>query len=192
MQYAIFSPLHAKDVGIGSIVKAGFHIIVAIDGFHMIAAIAEKVNEDRGDLLLTTSFAQFVKFNVATVNRRFPLEGCFLYILMGVFNINDDGENKEPIDLGFKRSFQKKEFWYFAVGNVVHPGIFAVATIATIAGEWFRFHIIATIAELSFFSDHSDRSDHMETGLKCMFDGVLNDICSKFRCFLEVITAYNH
>ena len=34
--------------------------------------------------------------------------------------------------------FQKREIQYFAVGNAVHPGIVAIATIAviaTIAGE---------------------------------------------------------
>ena len=31
--------------------------------------------------------------------------------------------------------FQERGFRYFAVGNVVHPGIVAVATIA---GEWFK------------------------------------------------------
>ena len=60
--------------------------IVAIDGFHMIAAIAEKVNEDRGYLRLTTSFAPFVncKFNMAGANRQLLLEAWF-FLLMGVF-----------------------------------------------------------------------------------------------------------
>ena len=42
--------------------------------------------------------------------------------------------------------------------------ISAIAVVA-IAGEWF--HMIAAIAEVFFFflSDHSDGSDHMETGL---------------------------
>ena len=38
--------------------------------------------------------------------------------------------------------------------------------VAAIAGEWF--HMIAAIAEFFFLSDrsdHSDGSDHMETGL---------------------------
>ena len=42
----------------------------------MIATIAEKVNECRGDLRLDTSFASFVKFNMVAVNGRFLLEGA--------------------------------------------------------------------------------------------------------------------
>ena len=60
-----------------AIAEKNSSVIVAIDGFHMIATIAEKVNGDRGDLRLTTSFASFVNFNMAAVNRRFLLEGCF-------------------------------------------------------------------------------------------------------------------
>ena len=59
-----------------AIAKKNSSAIVMIDGFQMIAAIAEKENEDRGDLRLTTSFAPFVKFNMAALNRRFLLEGC--------------------------------------------------------------------------------------------------------------------
>ena len=56
--------------------------------FDMIAAtatIAEKVNEDRGDLGLTTSFAPFVKFNMAAVNRRLLLEACFFFFFFFFF-----------------------------------------------------------------------------------------------------------
>ena len=60
-----------------AIAEKNSSVIAAIDGFHMIATIAEKMNEDRGDLRLTTSFAPFVKFNMADVNRQFLLEGCF-------------------------------------------------------------------------------------------------------------------
>ena len=91
-------------------------IVRTIDGFHMIAAaiatIAEKVNEDRGDLRLTTSFApRFVKFNLAPVNRLFLLEGCccflFFFYLWMFFNVDDDGKDKEPIDFGFERSSRR-------------------------------------------------------------------------------------
>ena len=65
---------------IAAIAEKSSPAIVAIDGFHVIAEIAEKVNEDRGDLGLTT----FIKFNMAAVNRRLLLEawsfstcGCF-------------------------------------------------------------------------------------------------------------------
>ena len=66
----------------------GFHMIatiamiaeiVTIDGFHMIATIAEKVKEDRGDLRLTTSFAPFVKFNMAAVNLRFADQSLWVF-----------------------------------------------------------------------------------------------------------------
>ena len=39
--------------------------ITVIDDFHIITVIAEKVNEDQGDLSRTTSFVPFVKFNMA-------------------------------------------------------------------------------------------------------------------------------
>ena len=52
----------ATIVGIAE--KKNCSAIVAIDDFHMIARIAEKVNEDRGDLSLTTSFVPFVKLNM--------------------------------------------------------------------------------------------------------------------------------
>ena len=47
--------------------------------------------------------------------------------------------------------------------QLMHLSTFAVAAIAVKSG----FHMIAAIAEL-FFSDRSDRSDHMETRLKTL------------------------
>ena len=44
-----------------------------------------------------------------------------------------------------------------------------VAAIATIAGKWFpydHYDLYHAITVLFFLSDHSDRSDHMETRLK--------------------------
>ena len=75
-----------------------------------------------------TSFAPFVKFNMVAVNRRFLLEDCFLYLWV-LFNVNDDGKDKEPIDFG--------------VGNAAHPGIVAVATMES------GFHVIAAIATIA-------------------------------------------
>ena len=45
--------------------------IATIVAIAAIATITEKVNEDRGHLRLTTSFALFAKFNMAAFNRRF-------------------------------------------------------------------------------------------------------------------------
>ena len=106
--------------------------IVAIYGFHMIAAIAAKVNEGRGDMRLTHRFPPFIKFNMAAVNRRFLLEG-FFFILMGAFQRKRRREKQRTHTFGVREIFQKREFRYFAVGNAVHPGIVAVATIAAIA-----------------------------------------------------------
>ena len=53
--------------------------IVAMNGFHMIVAITEKVSEGRGDLRLTP-FASFVKFNMAAVNCRLLLESWFFIL----------------------------------------------------------------------------------------------------------------
>ena len=76
--------------------------IVVIDGFRMIAAIAEKTNEDRGYLRLT-------KFVMAAVNRCFLLEGWFCHLWV-FFNVNDDGKDKDPIDFGFERSSRRGNF----------------------------------------------------------------------------------
>ena len=39
-------------------------------------------------------------------------------------------------------------------------------TLTAIAGEWFHMiAMITAITEFFFLSDHSDGSDHMETGL---------------------------
>ena len=123
----------------------GFHMIatiamiaeiVTIDGFHMIATIAEKVKEDRGDLRLTTSFAPFVKFNMAAVNLRFADQSLWVF-----FNWRK------------RRRERQRTHGFFAVGNAVHPSIFAVTTIAvvaiTIAGEWFPY-------------DHCNRHDRWD------------------------------
>ena len=79
---------------------------------------------------------------MAAVNRRFLLDGCFLYLWV-LFNVNDDGKDKELINFGFERSSRRGIFRYFAVGNAVHPGIVAVATIAVITGslrdQWFPY-----------------------------------------------------
>ena len=89
----------------------------------------------RGDLSSDTSFAPFVKFNMAAVNRRFLLEG-WSFILMGAFQRKRRQERQRTHRFWVRGIFQKREFRYFAVGNAVHPGIVAVATIA---GEWFPY-----------------------------------------------------
>ena len=100
---------------------------------------------------------------MTAVNRRFLLEGFFFIYLWELFNVNDDGKDKEPIDFGFERSSRRSvEFRDFAVGNAVHSGILlesgfhmiaviatiaeielnsisTIATIAVIAGEWFPY-----------------------------------------------------
>ena len=86
-------------------------------------------------------FAPFDKFNMAAVNSRFLLA-----------QRKRRQERQITHKCWVREIFQKREFKYFAVGNAVHPGILAVATIATIAGEWFPY-------------DRYDRSDHMETSL---------------------------
>ena len=61
----------------------------------------------------------------------------------------------------------------------MHSRIFNIASIATIAEEWFPYIVMMStgslrslksgfhmIAELFIFSDRSDRSDHMETRFK--------------------------
>ena len=93
----------------------------------MIATVAEKVNENRRDLRLTTSFAPLVKFNMAAVNRRFLLEGKF-FLLIGVFQRKRRRQRQRTLRFRVQEIFQKVEFWYFAVGNAVHSGSFAVAT----------------------------------------------------------------
>ena len=78
---------------------------------------------------------------MAAVNRRFLLEGWF-FILMGAFQRKRRRERQGTHKCWLREIFQKREFRYFAVGNAMHPGIVAVATIAviaTIAGEWFPY-----------------------------------------------------
>ena len=73
---------------------------------------------------------------MAAVNRRFLLEGWF-FILMGAFQRKRRRERQRTRKFWVKEIFQKREFRYFrSVGNAVHPGIVAVATIA---GEWFPY-----------------------------------------------------
>ena len=125
-----------------------------------------------------TPFAPFVKFNMAAVNRRFLLEGWFF--ILGAFQRKRRRERQRIHRLWVREIFQKREFRYFAVGNAVHPGIVAVATIAVIelksisvivvtaiatigviAGEWFPYDRYNRWTVFFF----SDRSDHMETSL---------------------------
>ena len=79
---------------------------------------------------------------MAAVNSRFLLEG-WLFIVMGAFQRKRRRERQRTHKFWVHREiFQKREFRYFAVGNAVHPGIAAVATIAviaTIAREWFPY-----------------------------------------------------
>ena len=98
-----------------------------------------------------TSFAPFVKFNMAAVNRRLLLEGCF-FILMGAFQRKRRRERQIIHRLWVREIFQKREFWYFAVGNAVHPAMVAVATIA---GDWFPYD----------YCDRYDRCDRIEVYL---------------------------
>ena len=89
--------------------------IVAIDGFHMIAAIAtiaEKVNEDRRDLSLTTSFAPFVKFNMAVVNSRFLL-GSWYFMLTSVFQRERRQERQRTHIFWVRDIFQKRGILVF-------------------------------------------------------------------------------
>ena len=132
--------------------KAGFHIIatiaataeknssaiIAIYGFHMIAAIAtiaEKVNEGRGDLRLTHRSCH----SSNSTWRLRIVDSCLnvgFFILMGAFQRKRPRERQRTHRVWVREIFQKREFRYFAVGNAVHPGIVAVATIA---GEWFPY-----------------------------------------------------
>ena len=83
-----------------------------------------------------TSSAPFVIFNMVAVNRRFLFEDCS-FILMGAFQRKRRRERQRTHRSWVREIFQKREFRYFAVGNAVHPGIVAVATIAVITGAWF-------------------------------------------------------
>ena len=71
-------------------------------------------------------------------------DGCegWIFILMGAFQRKRLPERQGTHKFCVREIFQKRKFRYFAVGNAVHPGIVAVATIAviaTIAGEWFPY-----------------------------------------------------
>ena len=52
------------------------------------------------------------------------------------FNVNDDGKDKGPTDFCFERSSRRGNSGMLMPGKAVHPGIFAVATIA---GVWFPY-----------------------------------------------------
>ena len=67
--------------------------------------------------------------NMAAVNSRFLLEGWF-FIPMGSFQRKRRRERQRTHKFWVREFFQKREFWYLAVGNAVHPGIVAVTTIA--------------------------------------------------------------
>ena len=61
---------------------------------------------------------------------------------MGAFERKRRRERKRTHKFWVREIFQKREFRYFAVGNAVHSGIVAVATIAVIAaiaGKWFPY-----------------------------------------------------
>ena len=62
---------------------------------------------------------------------------------MGAFQRKRRRERQGTHKFWLREIFQKREFRYFAVGNAVHHGVVAVATIA---GEWL-IDAIATIAE---------------------------------------------
>ena len=65
---------------------------------------------------------------MAAVNRRFLLEGWF-FILMGTCQCKRRRKRQRTHKFWVREIFQKREIRYFAVGNAVHPGIVAVATI---------------------------------------------------------------
>ena len=116
-----------------------------------------------------TSFAPFVKFNMAAVNRRFLLEGWFS-ILKGAFNVNDDGKDKEPIDFGFEKSSRRGNFGILLLGTqcMLESGFHMIAAIATIAEielKSISAIVVTAIAGEWFPYDRSDCSDHMETSL---------------------------
>ena len=58
---------------------------------------------------------------------------------MGAFQRKRRRERQRTHKFWVREIYQKREFRYFAVGNALHPGIVAVATIAVIAGEWFPY-----------------------------------------------------
>ena len=61
---------------------------------------------------------------------------------MGAFQRKRRREKQRTHKFWVGEILQKREFRYFVVGNAVHPGIVAVATIAVIAaiaGEWFPY-----------------------------------------------------
>ena len=61
---------------------------------------------------------------------------------MCAFQRKRQRERQRTYRFWVREIFQKRDFRYFAVGNALHPGIVAVATIAVIAmiaGEWFPY-----------------------------------------------------
>ena len=96
-------------------------------------------------------FAPFVKFNMAAVNSWSLLKG-WIFILMGAFQRKRRRERQRAHNFWVREIFQKREFRYFAVGNAVHPGIVAVATIAVIAEiELKSISRLVSIWSLGFF-----------------------------------------
>ena len=115
--------------------------IVAICGFHIIATIAEKVNEGRGNLRLT----HCSRHSSNSTWRLWIIDSClkvvFLYLWV-LFNVNDDGKDKEPIDFGFERSSRRGNFRILLSGTqcilVLLLSLQSLWSVA-IAGEWFPY-----------------------------------------------------
>ena len=63
-----------------------------------------------------------------------------LLYLWVLFNVNVDGKDKEPIDLGFQRSSRGGNFGIAAttIAEIELKSISAIV-VAAIAGEWFPY-----------------------------------------------------
>ena len=116
--------------------------IVAIYGFHVIAAIAKKMNEDRGDLRLTHRSRHLSN----STWRLWIVDSClkvgFLYLWV-LFNVSNDGKEKEPIDFGFERSSRRGNFGILLSGTQ-----YILVLLLSLRSLESGFHMIAPIAEI--------------------------------------------
>ena len=78
--------------------------------------IAEKVNEGRGDLRLThrSRHSSNSTWRLWIVHSCLKVGLLYLWVL---FNVNDDGKDKELIDFGFERSSRRGNFGILLSGT---------------------------------------------------------------------------
>ena len=128
--------------------------IVAICGFHMIAAIAtiaEKVKEGRGDLLLT----QCSRHLSNSTWRLWIVDSClkvgFLYSWV-LFNVNDEGKDKELITFGFERSSRRGNFGILLSATqcilVLLLSLRSLWSLRSLESGFYMIAGIATITEI--------------------------------------------